>query len=142
MFGTSENELHFSCIHCQVDFYYNTGLVSFEMSEDEKPTPFFENTIVCPKCNAHGSQENPYNDFILTEQGKDLLLATLLAEEECDDDCGCHGLDLHLNERDKGKIGRNELCPCESGKKFKKCCLNRPCTPMTDDFKRLLESGG
>ena len=21
------------------------------------------------------------------------------------------------------KIGRNELCPCGSGKKFKKCCL-------------------
>lgn len=23
------------------------------------------------------------------------------------------------------KIGRNELCPCGSGKKYKKCCLNR-----------------
>ena len=22
------------------------------------------------------------------------------------------------------KIGRNELCPCESGKKYKKCCYN------------------
>ena len=22
-----------------------------------------------------------------------------------------------------GKVGRNELCPCGSGKKFKKCCL-------------------
>ncbi len=22
------------------------------------------------------------------------------------------------------KVGRNELCPCGSGKKFKKCCLN------------------
>ena len=22
------------------------------------------------------------------------------------------------------KIGRNELCPCGSGKKFKKCCIN------------------
>ena len=21
------------------------------------------------------------------------------------------------------KIGRNELCPCNSGKKFKKCCI-------------------
>jgi hypothetical protein len=24
-----------------------------------------------------------------------------------------------------GKIGRNEMCPCGSGKKYKKCCLNR-----------------
>lgn len=25
----------------------------------------------------------------------------------------------------KKKIGRNELCPCGSGKKFKKCCINK-----------------
>lgn len=27
--------------------------------------------------------------------------------------------------RTKKKIGRNEKCPCGSGKKFKKCCLNK-----------------
>jgi yecA family protein len=26
------------------------------------------------------------------------------------------------------KIGRNEPCPCGSGKKYKKCCLNKPVT--------------
>jgi SWIM/SEC-C metal-binding protein len=25
----------------------------------------------------------------------------------------------------ESKIGRNEPCPCGSGKKFKKCCMNR-----------------
>ena len=25
--------------------------------------------------------------------------------------------------RENRKIGRNELCPCGSGKKYKKCCL-------------------
>ena len=24
------------------------------------------------------------------------------------------------------KIGRNDPCPCGSGKKYKHCCLNRP----------------
>nr|WP_240920248.1 SEC-C metal-binding domain-containing protein [Pseudoalteromonas sp. SA25] len=24
--------------------------------------------------------------------------------------------------RESRKIGRNEICPCRSGKKFKKCC--------------------
>lgn len=24
------------------------------------------------------------------------------------------------------KVGRNDPCPCGSGKKFKKCCLNKP----------------
>jgi hypothetical protein len=27
--------------------------------------------------------------------------------------------------REKGKVGRNEPCPCGSGKKFKGCCLRR-----------------
>ena len=26
----------------------------------------------------------------------------------------------------KNKVGRNEPCPCGSGKKYKKCCLNKP----------------
>src|SRR5688572_168525 len=24
------------------------------------------------------------------------------------------------------KIGRNQLCPCGSGKKYKRCCINKP----------------
>ena len=27
------------------------------------------------------------------------------------------------------KIGRNEPCPCGSGQKFKKCCMNKTATP-------------
>lgn len=27
---------------------------------------------------------------------------------------------------DSVKLGRNELCPCDSGKKYKKCCLINP----------------
>ena len=27
-------------------------------------------------------------------------------------------------KRTPPKVGRNELCPCGSGKKFKKCCLS------------------
>ena len=26
-------------------------------------------------------------------------------------------------KREVPKVGRNELCPCGSGKKYKKCCL-------------------
>ena len=27
--------------------------------------------------------------------------------------------------RDEAKVGRNDPCPCGSGKKFKKCCLSK-----------------
>jgi hypothetical protein len=29
-----------------------------------------------------------------------------------------------------GKVGRNDLCPCGSGKKFKKCCADRQASPL------------
>lgn len=28
-------------------------------------------------------------------------------------------------QRERGKVGRNDSCPCGSGKKFKKCCAWR-----------------
>jgi len=28
-------------------------------------------------------------------------------------------------KRGSSKVGRNEPCPCGSGKKYKKCCLNK-----------------
>lgn len=30
------------------------------------------------------------------------------------------------------KVGRNEPCPCGSGKKFKKCCLDKPYQPSAE----------
>lgn len=36
------------------------------------------------------------------------------------------------------KIGRNEICPCGSGKKYKKCCLGKPLedNPANDELLR------
>jgi hypothetical protein len=34
----------------------------------------------------------------------------------------------------KTKVKRNEPCPCGSGKKYKKCCLNHPDGPLQTDF--------
>ena len=40
----------------------------------------------------------------------------------------------------KFKIGRNEPCPCGSGKKFKKCCGNEPPKPrLAETLDRTLE---
>lgn len=33
--------------------------------------------------------------------------------------------------RSEPKIGRNDPCPCGSGKKYKKCCLDKAATPVT-----------
>jgi len=33
------------------------------------------------------------------------------------------------------RIGRNDSCPCGSGKKFKKCCLGKSVSELPDSFK-------
>ena len=32
---------------------------------------------------------------------------------------------VHGDKLLEEKLGRNDLCPCQSGKRFKKCCLRR-----------------
>ncbi len=39
------------------------------------------------------------------------------------------------NRSDRGKISRNALCPCGSGKKYKRCCLNRSTLTQPSDLE-------
>ena len=32
---------------------------------------------------------------------------------------------VHQHKQLEEKLGRNDLCPCGSGKRFKKCCLKK-----------------
>lgn len=34
------------------------------------------------------------------------------------------GLKLPQYKRDEPRVGRNDICPCGSGMKYKKCCIN------------------
>ena len=49
--------------------------------------------------------------------------------EESEHVHSCGDEDCHVNHEkqmpvvNEKKIGRNELCPCGSGKKYKKCCI-------------------
>ena len=59
-------------------------------------------------------QESPQSKF----EEKDIknLMRTMEAE--------------YTQQSGKSKIGRNDPCPCGSGKKYKKCCLNKPKSPV------------
>ena len=41
----------------------------------------------------------------------------------------------------KKQIGRNEPCPCGSGKKYKKCCLGKPGNKDSDELDELMQEG-
>lgn len=58
-------------------------------------------------------EESPQND--LSEKDMEKLFYRAVAQ---------------LNKPEKKiKIGRNDPCPCGSGKKYKKCCMNKPQSP-------------
>ena len=45
-------------------------------------------------------------------------------------------------QQNLGSVGRNDPCPCGSGLKFKKCCLNRRSAPSSGPAVVLVEEKG
>lgn len=45
--------------------------------------------------------------------------------------------DKELKSEHKPKVGRNVPCPCGSGKKFKKCCMNKPAGGDSEHSEQL-----
>ena len=39
--------------------------------------------------------------------------------------------------RESPKIGRNDPCPCGSGKKYKNCCMKKDMADAEQDFKHI-----
>lgn len=137
----SKNEIQFYCIQCKIEFLCNVGGIEFETAD---LTPKFEKPVICPDCGVRyqGAPENFTDHFEVTELGQSQLTELHLGEDcweddsDEDDPCpscgGYHEFPFFnwFNEpyvRETRKIGRNEICPCGSGKKYKKCCLgNEP----------------
>lgn len=40
------------------------------------------------------------------------------------------------------KIGRNDPCPCGSGKKYKNCCLKKETMSVPERIKNAVEENG
>lgn len=47
---------------------------------------------------------------------------------------------IHGDKLLKEKLGRYDLCPCSSGKRFKKCCLKKGCFLWRNPAALLLET--
>ena len=67
-----------------------------------------------------GNKINPFQGWLDSKPDDDWLDSKYDDEDDFDD------FDFNTPyKRDIPKIGRNEPCPCGSGKKYKKCCLNK-----------------
>jgi hypothetical protein len=45
---------------------------------------------------------------------------------------------VHGNKELSEKLGRSDLCPCGSGRRFKKCCLKKGCFRRRESGSLLL----
>jgi SEC-C motif-containing protein len=52
--------------------------------------------------------------------------------------CRCAARNKAVQPEMKSRAGRNEPCPCGSGKKYKKCCLDADRAPFADDDRSAL----
>ena len=110
-------------------------LINPKIISKENPIDYYEGCLSSP---GKGISTQRYRDIVITtEQEKDELVFGGSDEElsVLESVCVQHEIDhlmgktIHDRRKDityvaDVKIGRNEKCPCGSGKKYKKCCIN------------------
>lgn len=122
--------INFECKKCGKEFDCETGKITFGDILD------FEKDIICPNCGRLDKK-----DILLTEYGETQISQLYFKDEPVIKGYGAYegffpddkkfkkDLNDSLERINDGtkmipkKIGRNEPCPCGSGKKYKKCCL-------------------
>ena len=97
--------------------------------------PYYEGCLSYPKKGCHTKRykivevevDNYESNLTFGAGDTDSdLLESVCVQHEIDHLNGMRILDRAMEltiKRDKPKIGRNEPCPCGSGKKYKRCCL-------------------
>ena len=110
-------------------------LVNPKIIRKEEETRYYEGCLSFPKKGCHTKRykivevevDNMESNMTFGAGNTDLdLLESVCVQHEIDHLNGMRILDRAMEltiKRDKPKIGRNEPCPCGSGKKYKKCCL-------------------
>ena len=110
-------------------------LVNPEIVSKEEEIRYYEGCLSYPKKGCHTKRyktievkvDNMESNMTFGGGDTDLdLLESVCVQHEIDHLNGMRILDRAMEltiRRDKPKIGRNEPCPCGSGKKYKKCCL-------------------
>ena len=111
-------------------------LVNPKIVRKEEETRYYEGCLSFPKKGCHTKRykivevkvDNMESNMTFGAGDTDLdLLESVCVQHEIDHLNGMRILDRAMEltiKRDKPKIGRNEPCPCGSGKKYKKCCIN------------------
>ena len=112
-------------------------LINPKIVRKEEETRYYEGCLSFPKKGCHTKRykivevetDNIESNMTFGAGDTDLdLLESVCIQHEIDHLNGMRILDRAMEltiRRDKPKVGRNEPCPCGSGKKYKKCCIGK-----------------
>ena len=112
-------------------------LINPEIIKKEEETRYYEGCLSFPKKGCHTKRykivevkvDNMESNMTFGAGDTELdLLESVCVQHEIDHLNGMRILDRAMEltiRREKPKIGRNEPCPCGSGKKYKKCCIGK-----------------
>ena len=110
-------------------------LINPKIVKKEEEVRYYEGCLSFPKKGCHTKRyktievevDNIESNMTFGAGDTELdLLESVCVQHEIDHLNGMRILDRAMEltiRRDKPKIGRNEPCPCGSGKKYKRCCL-------------------
>ena len=96
-----------------VEAYGSLGQYEYEKENFEKAYEYFNHAFKCMNVAKFYRSSSP-------ESLKDAIVSQLQSLEEILGEVSCQKPTVSVGI----EIGRNDPCPCGSGKKYKKCCLN------------------
>ncbi len=134
--GLAANQVGIDAAVAVVNVKEPIVLINPEIVSKEEEVRYYEGCLSFPKKGCHTKRyktievkvDNIESNMTFGAGDTDTdLLESVCVQHEIDHLNGMRILDRAQEltiKRDKPKIGRNEPCPCGSGKKYKKCCIN------------------
>jgi len=110
-------------------------LINPKIITKEVEIPYYEGCLSYPKKGVHTkryrdivvSTEHKHSDLVFGGSDEEMnVLESVCVQHEIDHLMGktIHDRKIDTTYVADVKIGRNDKCPCGSGKKYKKCCIN------------------
>ena len=111
-------------------------LINPKIITKEVEIPYYEGCLSYPKKGVHTkryrdivvSTEHKHSDLVFGGSDEEMnVLESVCVQHEIDHLMGktIHDRKIDTTYVADVKIGRNDKCPCGSGKKYKKCCINQ-----------------
>jgi hypothetical protein len=108
----------------------NTGVIRVDYNEVSWE-PVASEPLLCDISEFRRSMEGLSPDFYESLRARHKKMRAIYAH------CRRRNLQSLRAALSPGAVGRNDPCPCGSGKKYKKCCMGKTAIPASDQSDRV-----